>query len=77
MVVDKMHMKGHVDNWCKKNCDAKSFADLDKVYNKPKVLRSYNNNNIVMSIPLKFRWTRKSVSRFFHGFRDTNTSHRR
>ena len=31
MVVDKMHMKGHVDKWCKENCDAKSFPDLDKV----------------------------------------------
>ena len=38
MVVDKMHMKGHIDKWCKKNCDAISFADLDKVYNKRKVL---------------------------------------
>lgn len=32
MVVDKMHMKGHVDKWCKENCDAKCFADLDKVH---------------------------------------------
>ena len=31
MVVDKMNMKGHVDKWCKQNCDAKSFHDLDKV----------------------------------------------
>ena len=32
MVVDKMHMKGHVDKWCKQNCDAKTFSDLDKVH---------------------------------------------
>ena len=31
MVVDKMHMAGHVDKWCKKHCDAKSFKELDKV----------------------------------------------
>ena len=30
-VVDKLHMKGHVDPWCKANCDAKSFTDLDNV----------------------------------------------
>ena len=70
MVVDKMHMKGHVDKWCKKNCDAKSFADLDKVYNKPKAL-------VTIIILCKFRWTQKSVSRCFHGSLDTNTSHRR
>ena len=34
MVVDKMHMKGHVDKWCKQNCDAKTFSDLDKVHYK-------------------------------------------
>ena len=33
MVVDKMHMKGHVDKWCKQNCDAKTFPELDKVHN--------------------------------------------
>ena len=32
MVVDKMHMKGHVDKWCKQNCDAKTFPELDKVH---------------------------------------------
>ncbi len=31
IVVDKLHMKGHVDPWCKANSDAKSFTDLDNV----------------------------------------------
>ncbi len=31
IVVDKMHMAGHVDTWCKENCDARRFADLDDV----------------------------------------------
>ena len=31
MVIDKMHMAGRVDKWCKENCDAKSFQELDKV----------------------------------------------
>ena len=31
MVVDKMHMKGHTDVWCKENCNADKFEALNKV----------------------------------------------
>ncbi len=31
IVVDKMHMAGHVDKWCKDNCDARTFPELDNV----------------------------------------------
>ena len=31
MVFDKMHMKGHVDEWCKQNCDARSIEELREV----------------------------------------------
>ena len=31
IVVDKMHMAGHVDSWCKRNCDPRNFKDLDAV----------------------------------------------
>ena len=31
IVVDKMHMSGHVDQWCKSNCDPKLFDDLHNV----------------------------------------------
>ena len=31
IVVDKMHMKGHVDSWCKQNCDPTKHFYLDKV----------------------------------------------
>ena len=31
MVVDRLHMKGHIDQWCKQNCDAKKFEALKKV----------------------------------------------
>ena len=31
IVVDKMHMAGHVDSWCKKECDPHLFSDLNKV----------------------------------------------
>ena len=30
IVVDKMHMKGHTDSWCKKHCDPRLFSELDK-----------------------------------------------
>ena len=29
IVIDKMHMSGHVDNWCLQNCDPKKFKELD------------------------------------------------
>lgn len=31
ITVDKMHMAGHVDAWCKKKCDPQLFLDLNKV----------------------------------------------
>ena len=31
IVVDKMHMKGHVDRWCKENCDASKVDELNQV----------------------------------------------
>ena len=31
MVVDKMHMRGHIDEWCKQNCDPRKFDALAKV----------------------------------------------
>ena len=31
IVVDKMHILGHVDAWCLENCDSRKIKDLDKV----------------------------------------------
>ena len=31
IVVDKMHMAGHVDPWCKQHCDPRKFKELDNV----------------------------------------------
>ena len=31
IVVDKMHVKGHVDPWCLKTCDARNFKALEQV----------------------------------------------
>ena len=28
IVVDKMHMAGHVDEWCRQNCDPRAFKEL-------------------------------------------------
>lgn len=32
IVIDKMHMAGHTDTWCKQNCDPKLFPDLAMVW---------------------------------------------
>ena len=31
IAVDKMHMAGHIDPWCKKECDPHIYPDLQKV----------------------------------------------
>ena len=31
MVIDKMHFRNHVDNWCKTNCNPYDRKDLDGV----------------------------------------------
>ena len=31
IIVDKMHMVGHVDSWCKQHCDSRKYKELDKV----------------------------------------------
>ena len=31
IVIDKLHMAGHMDKWCKENCDPHHFQALDKV----------------------------------------------
>ena len=31
IVIDKMHFKGHTDQWCHQNCNPYSFRELDNV----------------------------------------------
>ena len=31
ILVDKMHMAGHTDKWCKETCDSRKFPDLNNV----------------------------------------------
>ena len=45
MVVDRMHMKGHIDQWCKQNSDAKNLEALKKV--RKCVVRDVVSNNTV------------------------------
>lgn len=41
-IVDKLHMTGHIDRWCKENYDPYKFKDLEKVMN--------SINHILLSI---------------------------
>jgi len=38
MVVDRFHFPGHVDSWCKKNCNPDDFDELKDV------CKAYNMN---------------------------------
>ena len=40
-MIDKMHMAGHVDNWCNTNCDTKNFKELNDVIILTISLRNY------------------------------------
>ena len=31
IVIDKMHMAGHIDSWCKEHCDPHKFKELENV----------------------------------------------
>ena len=31
IVIDKLHMAGHIDKWCKMTCDPHLFSDLVNV----------------------------------------------
>ena len=31
IVVDKMHMQGHIDSWCRENCNPRAFKELNDV----------------------------------------------
>ena len=44
ILVDKMHMAGHTDKWCKQTCDSRKILDLDKAT----IYRIMNHNIITM-----------------------------
>ena len=47
IVIDKMHMAGHVDKWCHENCDPNLLTELDDVSRMTYYL-SLKFNNIVL-----------------------------
>ena len=85
MAVDKMHMAGHVDSWCKKTCDPHLFTDLNQV-SLPRVnvcihlevhtfLPSYRYMYVDYTYwhslrKLRYWLTQKYVSKCFRGYLD-------
>ena len=71
IIVDKMHMRGHTDSWCKENC---KFPQLEKV-------KFHDDWNIWSMCKVHFllcyRLILKFVNRCSHGFQDISASHRK
>ena len=44
IVVDKLHFKGHVDAWCKENCNPYTCKDLDNVSLTATLVHVINTN---------------------------------
>lgn len=69
IVIDKMHMAGHVDAWCKTTCDPQLYPDLEKVQ-----FDTYSVDYYIRQLYIYMytcRWTQKSVNKSFHGCLDT------
>ena len=64
IVIDKMHMAGHIDNWCKRNCDPKSFKELNDVIFSIILLLFLHKYYVHLFL---LRSTQKCVSRRFLG----------
>ena len=58
MVVDRFHFPGHVDSWCKKNCNPNDFDELKGVrqfIHKDMVdFKMYTQNNIINLFPYRY-----------------------
>ena len=69
--VDKMHFKGHTDQWCKNHCNPNDFEDLLGVC----ITNQLNQQllHYVHSVFLFCRSTQKYVSKLFHGYQDMHT----
>jgi len=64
MVVDKMHMKGHTDPWCKENSDANKFEELHKICDAPLCKLAMNWGIILLQVDTEvceqvFSWLSK------------------
>ena len=65
IVIDKMHMAGHIDRWCLENCDPKLFTDLNEVR---RVKSEFSLQSSSMHV---LRLIQKSVSNIFSGYQST------
>ena len=55
IVIDKMHMAGHIDRWCLENCDSKLFTDLNEVRRvKSEFSLQSSSMHVFMHIPLVY-----------------------
>ena len=70
MVVDKMHIKGHTDPWCRQYCDLMRLPALAKVCNIQLHLTLFN-------VHVPHRLILKHVSSCFHGSQEMHASHKK
>lgn len=66
ILVDKMHMAGHVDKWCRETCDSRKVSELDEV----KLLLQYVLSGMHMT-HFPCRWTQKYVNKHLLGYLNT------
>lgn len=62
IVVDKMHIAGHVDAWCLDNCDSRKIEALKEVFLNIIIQMLYINQNIFD------RLIPRSASKHFLGY---------
>ena len=62
IVVDKMHFKGHTDDWCKANCNPYNLEHLNTVRDLHSFKAHFNLSSAFFRLILKY------VNKPFHGF---------
>ena len=74
IVVNKMHMAGHVDKLCMANCDPRNIAELNNVSTQTCAASIFHSCYYSLAYKLLFefiRLIRKSVNKSFHGYQST------
>lgn len=74
IVVDKMHMKGHIDPWCLENCNPSKFECLHKV---PHNVRCWIQVHAFIWFFSIFRLIQKCASKYFLGSHVTPVWHKK
>ena len=73
MSVDRMHMRGHIDKWCKQNCDPATTPELNNV----DCIILNMHYSVIMIHLSQCRLTRKFVNKFFLGFLNIKKLHKK